>query len=555
MDQVEPIIPGFAPDPSVIRIEDTYFLVNSSFHLFPGLPIFASTDLSSWKHIGNALNRPSQMQLANSSTLLHNIDVGLQNKFVSAEGQALAYVSAVPKGDQVPAEDRIVGTGGLYAATLRHHKGRTYIVCTNAQHVPETRDGEEKLCVEFHNFILFTDDIWSDKWSDPIYFDFWGIDPDLFFDEDGRAYVSGCSWHSEPSVIGCFEIDIATGKKLTPERCIWEGFSKITPEGPHIYKRSGWYYLMTAEGTTFEGHMLAMARSRNIWGPYEECPHNPILRPRPGKPQHTYIQNNGHGELFEDIEGHWWLAYLAVRKDRDGRCGLGRETFLTPVSWPSGEVWPEIGQPTHPKSNSSAANNPLLLVDPKVDFVWIRDPEPSAYEICDDGKEVTVLASRTDLSDCYAGPVSFVGKRQRALCGHASVLLRSCPQSVSAGIAYYKDEHRYARVYYSSEASEIVFEAKNDARRPTSSTITRAPVRGVPETASNIRFRVTYSEQSLNFQYKVEQDSSGWVSAGIADTLDFTDRDFTGPCIGVFATRQAALHDTRSKCSFSDVEL
>ena len=189
MHACNPIIPGFAPDPSVVRINDTFYLVNSSFHLFPGLPIFASRDLVAWRHIGNAIIRSTQLDLSKSATCL------APGKDGSAE--------------KAPA------TGGLYAPTIRHHNGVTYIVCTNVSNYLADDGSYGNGEIQFDNFLISTCDIGAGQWSDPVHFDFYGIDPDLFFDDDGRAYVSGSSWRTNPSTINCFEIDLQTGRKLS----------------------------------------------------------------------------------------------------------------------------------------------------------------------------------------------------------------------------------------------------------------------------------------------------------------------------------------------------
>ncbi|KAJ3548920.1 hypothetical protein NM208_g760 [Fusarium decemcellulare] len=528
MAPANPIIPGFAPDPSIVRIDDTFYLVNSSFHLFPGLPIFSSKDLISWAHIGNAINRPSQLSLSASTTIVHN------------------------KGG--PPDEVLVGTGGLYAPTIRHNRGRTYIVCTNVRHcVPE---GEKEEKADTKNFIIFTDDIMSNKWSDPVYHDYWGIDPDLFFDDDGRAYVTGSYWNTNPKIPGtlnCFEIDLETCKQLGPGKPLWGGSSKIIPEGPHIYKRGEWYYILAAEGGTHEGHRLSMARSKNLWGPYEECPHNPVLKPSPGDKEYQYVQYNGHGDLVEDAEGNWWLVFLAVRKDKGG----------------SGQL-PILGQPFNnllslyrpPKTPTM----PPLPHDPKVDLVYIRDPDFEAYEITDDARTVTLKASASDLSDASAGPVSFLGKRQRSLQGEASAALSigGATEPVTAGLAYYKDEYRYARIFYDFSRCSIWFEWKNGGRRRTISN--KEDVLLLDDNlASNskVRFSIVHSETTLDFRYRLENDGAtgnDWVSAAKVNTLDLTDRDFTGPCLGVFATTNGALTEeggptSEFKCIFTDLHL
>ncbi|KAF5259018.1 hypothetical protein QWA68_014956 [Fusarium oxysporum] len=520
-----PVIPGFAPDPSVTLIGDTFFLVNSSFHLFPGLPIYASRDLQTWTHIGNAINRTSQLSLSGSTVLVHGLDD--------------------------PKADKTVAAGGLYAPTIRHQNGRIYIVCTNVEHF-KTGKTDGAWGIKFHNFIISTDDIWACDWSNPVYFDFYGIDPDLFFDDNGRVYVSGSSWNSNPSTINCFEIDLVTGEKLTPERTIWDGFSKIIPEGPHIYKRGEWYYLLDAEGGTHEGHRLAMARSRDIFGPYEQCPHNPILRPQ-SQDDKPYVCWAGHGDLIQDPKGAWWLLCLAARLDKQGRCGLGRESFLTSVAWPSDGSWPEIAQPiTLSLPDNLLTTEPLpQKTDPRNELLWIRNIDLTAFEVSKDAQDLQLRASADDLTDSRSQPVSFVGKRQRKLQGTISVGL-SLSQSIGgsrmkAGLAYYKDEHRFARVYFNFSTMSVWTDVRNSGRRPNiqrNKEIVKLDKHQI-ERAENIAFRIQFTETALEMQYSLcltdGPYNDGWVDAGSADVLDLTDRDFTGPCFGVFATTKSTV--------------
>ncbi|THY61342.1 xylosidase/arabinosidase [Aureobasidium pullulans] len=231
----------------------------------------------------------------------------------------------------------MVASAGLWAPTIRHHKGRFYIICTNC-----TRGGEAFLT---QNFYIYTDDIMSNEWSDPIFVDFKGIDPSLFFDIDDRVYFQG-SWEltreRQPTcTIKQFEIDITTGKPLSETQEIWTGAAKYDTEGPHIYRKDGYYYLVVAEGGTLEHHMLSIARSRSIWGPFESYEYNPILT---SDLKNEFVQNTGHGELFHDASGAWWAVVLGVRESEGGRSPIGRESFLTPVDWPKGG-WPTIDQP------------------------------------------------------------------------------------------------------------------------------------------------------------------------------------------------------------------
>ncbi|KAH9212285.1 glycosyl hydrolase [Leptodontidium sp. 2 PMI_412] len=442
-----PIIPGFAPDPSIIRIGNTFFLVNSSFHLFPGLPIYASSDLLSWKHIGNAISRQSQLSLAESSALIH--DRGAAN---------------------------LVGTGGLWAPTMRHHDGMTYIVCTNVAH-PEIVG--KPTWPRFDNFILCTTDILAGNWSDPVPFDFNGMDPDIFFDDDGRVYIMGSSWNTKDGAINGFEVDVNTGAKLSEEKVIWAGAIKNTPEGPHVYKKDDWYFLLIAEGGTHDNHQMSIARSRSPLGPYESYEGNPVLKPTTNI--ETEIMYTGHGDLFQDNEGEWWLTCLGVRKVRDGQSIMGRETFLTPAKWTSGDpenLWPVIQQPIRPlldlpRHTSSVAeistDKGQLTAQAGVDWVWIRDPDMSLYKVDDTGKSVSLRPSSTEVKVKGApASITFIGKRQRQLTGQARVVLRQAElvgKNTLSGLMYYKDEHRHASITFDSMASTIVFELVNKVKR------------------------------------------------------------------------------------------
>jgi beta-xylosidase len=177
---------------------------------------------------------------------------------------------------------QIAAQGGLYAPSIRYHQGTFYIVCTNVLHkgyLPLDDD-------EQHNFILSTTDIWADEWSDPVFYDFVAIDTSLFWDDDDRVYVIGASGPAPETKIRQFEIDLKTGKKLSEVKMLWAGITKVYPEGPHMYKKDGWYYLLIAEGGCFDAHHVNMARSRDIWGPYEVNPANPVLGKTDPNPVH-----------------------------------------------------------------------------------------------------------------------------------------------------------------------------------------------------------------------------------------------------------------------------
>ena len=272
-----PVIPGFFPDPSCCRVGGTYYLVTSSFQFFPGVPLFESHDLVNWMQIGHVLTRESQLPLMQADS-----------------------------------------TGGIYAPTIRYRDGRFYMVTTNVTHGG--------------NFYVWTDDIHG-EWSDPIYVEQDGIDPSLYFEGDKVYFMSnGTDDAGEHGIVQC-EIDIETGKKLTPARCIWKGAGGRFLESPHLYKIGGYYYLMASEGGTEYGHMVVYARGTNVYGPFESYAGNPVLTNR--NLGGYLLQGCGHADLVDDPAGNWWMVHLGFRQLNEWVMHhiTGREVYLTPVTF------------------------------------------------------------------------------------------------------------------------------------------------------------------------------------------------------------------------------
>lgn len=273
-----PVIPGFHPDPSVCRVGADYHLVTSSFEYFPGIPVFHSRDLVHWRQIGNVLDRPGQF----------------------------------PVPPDLPA------SAGIYAPTLRHHDGRFWLITTNAG--------------GGGNFIV-TSEHPEGPWSDPVWIDLPGIDPDLAWDDDGTCW---CAF----SGIRLARIDPVAGRVLAGPWPIWSGSGLQYPEAPHLYRIGEWWYLLLAEGGTERGHCVSIARAASPRGPFEPAPANPILTHRgTDRP----IQSTGHADLVQAADGTWWLVLLGTRPRgfTPAFHVLGRETFLVPVLWEDG--WPVVG--------------------------------------------------------------------------------------------------------------------------------------------------------------------------------------------------------------------
>jgi len=325
---INPILSGFYPDPSICRVEDDFYLVNSTFAYFPGIPVFHSNDLVHWKQIGSAIDRPGQL---------------------CYEGHKISQ--------------------GLFAPTIRYNRGIFYILCT--------------LINTGGNFIITAKNP-QGPWSDPVWLEGAdGIDPSIFFDDNGQVWY--CGTHPAPEgekYSGNYEIYIqeinpsllTAGKNpLTGKSTgIWRGALRdvIWPEGPHIYKINGLYYLLHAEGGTGTDHAVCVARAKKIEGPWEGKKSNPILTHRHlGKK--AEIINVGHADIVDDPEGNWWMVLLASRPFY-GVCPLGRETFLVPVIWEND--WPCVD------SNSGLVENAFPM--PHINSSK-KDPEWSYESSCD----------------------------------------------------------------------------------------------------------------------------------------------------------------------------
>ena len=318
-----PILTGFHPDPTctfVPELDNTFFCTFSSFITFPGLPVYASRDLINWKLVSNALSRPDQLP-------------------------ALAFL---PRG----------ATSGIYAPTLRYHNGKFYIFTTLANQALYNNN-----YTRWDNFILTSDDPYkSSAWSDPVHFDMPGIDPSPFWDDDGKTYLSGSI---DGRAIIQAPADFETGEILGPWIDIWNGTGLPSPEASHMYKKDGWYYLLTAEGGTRERHRSIFARSRELYGPYESDPNNPVLS---GYLRDSYFQAVGHSDIFQDALGQYWAIALAVRAGYSYNFDpynsifpMGREAVLTPVKWPENE-WP-----TYQNVSGIMTGDFVLPINPSLD--------------------------------------------------------------------------------------------------------------------------------------------------------------------------------------------
>ena len=290
-----PILAGGYPDPSICKVGDTFYLVNSSFEYFPGLPIHKSTDLINWELIGHGLHRESQ-----ASSTVNLVDVQ--------------------------------SNGGIHAPTIRFNKGVYYIISTNVYY------DAEKNKANMVNFIITANNP-AGPWSDPVHIEGApGIDPDLFFDDDGRVWYVGNQAPENPSFDGegeiwLQELDLNEYSLIGERHLLWRGAcGGVWAEGPHMYKKDGKYYLIIAEGGTSFNHAVMVAMSEKIEGPYISNPRNPILTSR-HLSYDNWVNSTGHGDIVELDDGRYYMVILGIRNEINRGSNMGRETFIAPLSW------------------------------------------------------------------------------------------------------------------------------------------------------------------------------------------------------------------------------
>jgi xylan 1,4-beta-xylosidase len=375
MTYPNPLLPGFNPDPSVLRVGDDFYLATSTFEYLPGIPIYHSTDFVTWTQIGNVATRVGQLDV-----------------------------------------ERVPTAGGAWAPTIRHRDGVFHLVITDA----------------FGRGTLhFSAVDPAGPWSDGVVLEgVDGIDPDLAWDHDGTAYLTYSALGVNPELptfmkhrgIEQVRIDLEAGRALEPARTLWSGVGGQFPEAPHLYSIDDSWYLVIAEGGTERGHAVSVARSSSPTGPFEAAPGNPLLTARgTNRP----IQNTGHGDLVLGPNGQWLLVCLGVRPRSMTRAfsALGRETFVTSGTWEDG--WP-IFEPVllNPRPGVVTYRDEFEGDELALQWMSVRRTPESTSKLRDGA--LIVAADGSTLDD----PIpAFVGRRQEHQTARARVKV-----DVSAGV-------------------------------------------------------------------------------------------------------------------------
>ncbi len=407
-----PILTGFYSDPSVTRAGNRFYLVSSTFTYFPGIPVLESADLVHWKPIGNVISRPSQLSF-----------------------------------------DGLGVSRGVFAPDIEFHDGTFYVMNT---------------AVDSGGNYFATAKNPAGPWSDPIWLkDLDGIDPSLFFDDDGKVYVlnngppEGTPLYPGHRAIWIQEFHLATGKLVGPRKVLINGGvdpskKPIWIEGPHLYRRNGWYYLMCAEGGTGPQHSEVILRARSPWGPFVPYEGNPILTQRDLPPERAApITNAGHADLVEAPDGTWWAIFLASRTYGGTHYNTGREAFLLPVTWkddwplilPKGEPIPYVVRGPAQMSRESQApatgnftwrdDFDARTLDPA--WLYVRVPKEHWADLRTKPGALTIRARATALESLH-NP-SFLARRQQHLSFEASTAF-TLPRMgrVAAGIVAFQSE-------------------------------------------------------------------------------------------------------------------
>lgn len=506
-----PILPGFYPDPSICRVAGDYYLVTSSFAYFPGVPIFYSKDLVNWEQIGHVLNRPSQLDL-----------------------------------------DGVGHSEGIFAPTIRYYQGTFYLITTNI-----TKGG---------NFIVTATDP-AGPWSDPYWLpDAPGIDPSLFFDDDGRAYYIGTRPAPEGEKyygnweIWLQELDLNEMVLTGEQYPLWRGALRnaIWPEGPHLYKIGKWYYLMIAEGGTDYHHAITIARSNGLKGPYQGNPANPILTHRHLGMAYPIV-NVGHGDMVETQFGEWWMVALASRPYGGYYRNLGRETFLIPLHWE--DEWP-IASPGNGRIESTypIPNLPIFTTSnvkrrdnfdsDQLDYIWnfIRTPREQFWTLTERRGYLRIKLKPAGINE-LANP-AFIGRRQQHINFSAAIVMDFRPnnENETAGIALIQNNAFHFRFEYALRNGQNVIRLVQFTQGVETILTEKA------FTVEHIYLKVTAHGQEYNFYYGPNAETGEILLENADGRILSTDiaGGFVGTYIGMFASSHGQESENKADFDWFD---
>lgn len=520
---INPIIRGGHPDPSICRVGDDYYIVNSSFEYFPGLPIHHSKDLVNWKLIGYGLHR---------------------------EDQATGAVNLVD----------VQQDGGIHAPTIRYNNGIFYIIVTNVYSPPAGGSGQ------MVNFVITAKNP-TGPWSKPHVIEGApGIDPDLFFDEDGKVYFVGTHAVGKPNENGIGEIwvqelDMNEWKLVGERFSVWRGAcGGCCVEGPHMYKQYGKYYLMVAEGGTSHNHAVMIAASDKISGPFESNPRNPILTSR-HLSNSNWVHSTGHADLVELNDGRWFMVSLGIRNDVSGTSNMGRETHLMPVIWepaiarweevrkgvwePIEYMWPVVA----PQTGKVERYNPLVFPEKpqiysdvfednfdseKLDLEWNfrRVPQTNTYSLAAK-KGVLRLNLKPEVFE-LRGQYSLMGIRQKESDFEFSTQMNFAPgkNGEEAGISIFQQDDNYINFTISKLKNNRILKITVKEREKEVSILKESSLFNFK---GDITFKLVSAGEKYQYYYSLDKGMNFSLFAETANNIVIC-KGYIGTNIGLYAT-------------------
>lgn len=489
-----PILPGFNPDPSICRVGEDYYVATSTFEWFPGVQIHHSRDLVHWRLLTHALRE-----------------------------RRLLDLRGVPS------------SGGVWAPALSHHDGLFHLCYTVVhQHEAATKDTP--------NYLTTAPAI-DGPWSDPVFVNASGFDPSLFHDDDGRKYWLNMVWDHRPERhpfhgIALQEFDPGKGGLVGEPEIIFRGSPIRLTEGPHLYKRNGWYYLLTAEGGTEYDHAVTLARSRDIRGPYEVHPENPVLTSS-GQPD-LALQKAGHASLVETPAGEWYMPHLCGRPlPGTRRCNLGRETAIQKVEWRDDDwLWLATGgnSPQEEVPAPDLPAQPWAELPDRLPFdsPHYATPRGPSSGVIRDGDSLRLLGAES-LESCFGQ--SMLARRLTSQQATATSCLHFEPQSFQqmAGLAVYYNTYLFHYLHLSrDEELGPCLQIHSCDDGVSSFPLGAAPL---PVPAGPLFLRAEFRGADLQFSWSHDGDTYHSVGAPLdASTLSDDHGDhwgFTGTFIGL----------------------
>ena len=511
---VNPILRGFNPDPSIVRVGADYYVATSTFEWYPGVQIHHSSDLVHWRLVARPLNRASQLDM---------------------------------RGDP--------DSCGVWAPALRHVNGVFHLIYTDVKRYGRTSGAGGAPGAsprDMHNYLVTSPSIEGD-WSDPVFLNSSGFDPSLFADDDGRIYILNQLWDHRPGHnrfggIVLQEYDPEQRRLVGQRQLIFRGTPLGFTEAPHIHKRNGFYYLLTAEGGTGWGHAVTLARSRDLLGPYELHPDGPLLTSR-DRPD-AVLQRAGHADWVDTPDGETFMVHLCGRPLRNrGRCTLGRESAIQRLAWGADE-WPRLAQGGNcPALTIEAPALPPCPVPERparlefddtalpIDMQWLRTPFPEALFSLTARPGHLRLYGRESLGSTFRQ--ALVARRQQAHCFSARTLMDFDPQHYqqSAGLICYYGGGKFHYLYVShDETIGRHIRAMSALPDGVAADAFSAPI---ALAAGPVELRVEVDEERLRFAFRAEGAAWRWLPE-LLDASILSDEaampgtpNFTGAFVGM----------------------